>query len=237
MNYNFSVSNGVYEPLINKTVFQSGTQLNVDAISNEITLPFAFTHYGIAQTKVFLSNNGFITFGLAPSKATIYDPISSTSIPAESVISGLGNQIIAWNGEGSQPEIAYGQNSIGDMVFQFTDISFQTAPLVRFTFQMVLKANGTTVNVVFGDNCTGQAINSTRGSQIGMRGKQTPRVGATPYTTLFNNLMLGNGNWNLYSPYGVRLGTNSGSSVTTRLATGLNMVMPNSGLTYIWTAN
>ena len=236
MNYNFSVGNGIYTPLVNKTVFQSGTQISTDAISNEITLPFDFTLYGgIPQSKVFLSNNGYIAFGSAPSKATIFSPISSSEIPADYVFSGLGNQIIA-SSVGS-PEIAYGQNANGDMVFEFTDIAFVTAPFIRFTFQMILKANGTTLQIMFGSNCTGQAINSTRGSQIGLRGKQTPRVGATPYTTLFNNLSLGNGNWNLYSPYGLRLGTNSASSVTTRLATGLNMVMPNSGLTYQWVAN
>jgi hypothetical protein len=236
MNYNFSVGNGTYVPLVNKTVFQSGTQISTDAISNEITLPFDFTLYGgIPQSKVFLSNNGYITFGSAPSKTTIFSPISSSEIPADYVFSGLGNQIIA--STVGTPQIAYGQNANGDMVFEFTDVAFVTAPLVRFTFQMILKSNGTTLQIVFGANCTGQAINSTRGSQIGLRGKQTPRVGATPYTTLFNNLSLGNGNWNLYSPYGLRLGTNSASSVTTRLATGLNMVMPNSGLTYQWVAN
>jgi hypothetical protein len=237
MNYNFSVANGVYEPLTTKTVFQSGTQLNTDAISSEITLPFPFTMYGVAQTKVFLSNNGFITFGSAPSKATIFDPISSTSIPSSAVVSGLGNQIIA--SAIGNPEISFGQNSNNDMVFQFTDVAFLTAPLVRFTFQMILKANGTTVNIMFGANCTGQAIASTRGSQIGLRGAQTPRVGATPFTEFknCNNLSLGNGNWNVYSPNGVRLGQNTGSSDTTRLAEGLNMIMPNSGLTYQWIAN
>ena len=236
MNYNFSLGNGTYVPLVNKTVFQSGTQISTDAISNEITLPFDFTLYGgIPQSKVFLSNNGYIAFGSAPSKATIFSPISSSEIPADYVFSGLGNQIIA-SSVGS-PEIAYGQNANGDMVFEFTDIAFVTAPFIRFTFQMILKANGTTLQIMFGANCSGQAINSTRGSQIGLRGKQTPRVGATPYTTLFNNLSLGNGNWNLYSPYGLRLGTNSASSVTTRLATVLNMIMPNSGLNYQWVAN
>ena len=235
MNYNFSVGNGTYVPLVNKTVFQSGTQINTDATSSVIPLPFAFSMYGEQVTNVYLSNNGYITFGLAPTKTTIFSPISSSEIPADYVFSGLGNQIIA-SSVGS-PEIAYGQNANGDMVFEFTDIAFVTAPFIRFTFQMILKANGTTLQIMFGANCSGQAINSTRGSQIGLRGKQTPRVGATPYTTLFNNLSLGNGNWNLYSPYGLRLGTNSASSVTTRLATGLNMIMPNSGLTYQWVAN
>jgi hypothetical protein len=236
MNYNFSVGNGTYVPLTNKTVFQSGTQINTDAISSEITLPFNFTLYGgIPQSKVFLSNNGFIAFGLAPAKATIFSPISSSEMPSDYVFSGLGNQIIA-SSVGS-PEISYGQNANGDMVFEFTDVAFVTAPFVRFTFQMILKANGTTLQIMFGDNCTGQAINSTRGSQIGLRGLQTTRPNATPYTTVFNNLSLGNGNWNLYSPYGLRLGTSSSSSLTTRLATGLNMIMPKSGLTYQWLAN
>ena len=234
--YTFSRVSGTYTPLTTKTIFQSGAQLNTDAISSEITLPFAFTLYGgVPQTKVFLVNNGFITFGTAPSRATIFSPLSSSEVQSDYVISGLGNQIIA--SQIGNPEISYGQNQTGDMVFQFQDISFQTAPLVRMTFQIVLKSDGTTVEIVFGANCTGQAITSTRGSQIGLRDKQVFSNGSIyGMTTIYNNLSLSNGDWNKVVPRGqsggVSLGQNTGSSVTTRLATGLNMVMPISGNTY-----
>ena len=45
-NYNFTLFNQPYTPLVGGTIFQSGTQLNTDAASSAITLPFPFTIYG-----------------------------------------------------------------------------------------------------------------------------------------------------------------------------------------------
>ena len=247
--YNFSVSNGTYTPLVNKTVFQSELQLNTDATSSVITLPFAFNMYGEAMTSVYLSNNGYIAFGTAPNRTTINNAISSSETLAKYLIS-FSNQIIAWNGEGSEPEIAYGQNALGDMVFQFKDVSIQTAVQVRMTFQIVLKSNGSTVQIVFGPNCKGQdqiSNISPRSFEVGLRGLQV--APSWNPTTIFkqtvaggyHNRVLTSGNWNVLS--NVKIGTQPSSSMSVR--TGINIpptvisnmvVMPNSGLTYQWTA-
>ena len=247
--YNFSVNNGTYTPLVNKTVFQSELQLNTDAISSVITLPFAFNMYGEAMTSVYLSNNGYINFGTAPNRTTIHNAISSSETLAKYLIS-FSNQIIAWNGEGSEPEIAYGQNALGDMVFQFKDVSIQTAQQVRMTFQMILKANGSTVQIVFGPNCKGQdqiSNISPRSFEVGLRGLQV--APSWNPTTIFkqtvaggyHNRVLTSGNWNIFS--NVKVGTQPSSSMSVR--TGINIpptvisnmvVMPNSGVTYQWTA-
>ena len=248
-SYNFSVTNGVYTPLVNKTVFQSELQLNTDATSSAIPLPFAFTMYGEQMTNVYLSNNGYIAFGTAPNRTTIYNAISSSETLAKYLIS-FSNQIIAWNGEGSQPDISYGQNVLGDMVFQFKDVSIQTAPQVRMTFQIMLKANGSTVQIVFGPNCKGQdQISNTapRSFEVGLRGLQVA-PSWNPNTIFkqtidggYHNRALISGNWNLIS--NVKVGTQPSSSMSAR--TGINIpptvisnmvVMPNSGLTYQWTA-
>lgn len=246
--YNFSVSNGTYTPLINKTVFQSGLQLNTDATSNAITLPFAFSMYGEAMTTVYLSNNGYIAFGSAPSRTTIYNAISSSETMAKYLIS-FSNQITAWNGEGSLSEISYGQNALGDMVFQFKDVSIQTAPGVRMTFQMILKANGSTVQIVFGPNCTGQdqiSNTSVRSFEVGLRGlQQAPSWNPTSIFKQtvaggYHNRVLVSGNWN--TPSNVKVGTQPSSGMSARI--GINMpptvianiaVVPNNGLTYQWT--
>jgi len=247
--YNFSISNGTYTPLVNKTVFQSELQLNTDATSSVINLPFPFTIYGEAMTNVYLSNNGYIAFGTAPYRENIYNAISSSETLAKYLIS-FSNQIVAWNGEGSQPEISYGQNANNDMVFQFKDVSIQTANQVRMTFQIVLKANGSTVQIVFGPNCKGQdQISNTapRSFEVGLRGLQVaPSWNPTSIfkqtvTGGYHNRVLTSGNWNLIS--NVKIGTQPSSAMSAR--TGINLpptvisnmvVMPNSGLIYQWTA-
>jgi len=248
-NYNFTLFNQPYTPLVGGTVFQSGTQLNIDASSSEITLPFPFTIYGNVETKIFIQNNGYITFGpITQTSTSVYSPISTTVGTAgkyRSLVSGMGNQIIA--STLGNPEIRYGTNSTGDFVVQYQDVALSTSTLNRFTFQIILKSNGSTIQIVYGPNCSGQYINA-RGSQIGLRGPQTPRTMmqngvlveyATPITEIYNNLSLGAGDWNKFEPNpnysgGVTIGQVNYSAMTTRLANGLLMVMPNSGLVYQW---
>lgn len=237
--YNFSISNGTYTPLTNKTVFQSGNQLNTDDVSGAITLPFAFTMYGNAETTAYISNNGFVTFGAPNSTVTTYAPISSTvtSSQYDNLISGFGNQLVA--AQSGNPEISYGQNTSGDFVVQYQDVGLQNSLTARFTFQIILKANGTTWQIAFGPNCAGGEVNS-RTSQIGSRGKQTPRPGATPITTVYNNLTMGSGDYNVFQfnnnfSGGIAIGKTNTSAVATRQVVG--MTMPLSGLVYQWTKN
>ena len=248
-NYIFTLFSQPYTPLSGGTVFQTGTQLNVDAASSVINLPFPFTIYGNIETKVFIQNNGYITFGPITQTSTgIYSPISTTAGTAgkyKSLVSGMGNQIIA--STSGNPEIKYGINSTGDFVVQYQDVALATSPLIKFTFQIILKANGSTIQIIYGPNCTGQYINA-RASQVGLRGPQTPRTMiqngvlveyATPITEVYNNLSLGNGDWNKFEPNpnysgGVTIGQANYSGMTTRLFDGSLMAMPNSGLTYQW---
>jgi hypothetical protein len=234
MNYNFSVVNGTYTPLVNKTVFQSGTQLNTDATSGSITLPFAFSMYGEQITTAYLCNNGFVGFGSAPNRNNIYNAISSSETMAKYLIS-FSNQITAWNGEGSQPEISYGQNANNDMVFQFQDIGITTDLNVRFTFQIILKSDGTTVEIMFGANCIGGQTG--RSFECGLRGlQQAPSWNPTAVfkNTVaggYHNRLLITGNWNTLS--NVKAGTQPSSAMNTKATN----TMPNSGLTYKWIAN
>lgn len=235
--YNFNlIPNGTYTPLVNKTVFQSGSQLNTDDVSGPITLPIAFSLYGKPETVAYITNNGIISFGAPVPKSTIYDGISSTLCSQYDNSINFSNQWVA--AQTGNPEISYGQNASGDFVVQYQDVGIQGSLTARFTFQIILKANGTTWQIVFGPNCTGGEVNS-RTSQIGSRGKQTPRPGATPITTVFNNLTMGSGDYNTFQPNnnfsgGIAIGKTNSSTVATRKIT---VTTPNSGLIYQWIKN
>ena len=246
-NYKFSViNNGTYAPLVNKTVFQTGAQLDTDAISGPIALPFPFSMYDSTENTIFISNNGFVGFGVQPvaSAKTVFNAISSSNIACEELIS-FSNQITSWKGRGSFSEISYGQNDAGDFIIEFIDVSIQTAPGVRMTFQIVLKADGVTVQIVFGPNCTGQdqvSIISPRSFEVGLRGLQTARLNATPFTEVYDNILLPTGDWNKAS--NIKPGTRPSAGMSVR--TGVNMPdivianivrVPKSGLTYQWSIN
>jgi len=242
-DYIFSLSQGIYTPLAGvKTVFQMGTQLNTDAVSTAITLPFPFTIGEKVETTLFISNNGFVTFGDKFPRVGEYSPISSTvtTNPFDNLISAFGNQLIA--ATSGSPEISHGTNPSGDFVVQFQDVGILNTIQAKFTFQIILKADGKTVQVVFGPNCVGGEV-STRASQIGLRGKQSPRVDgvgnvyATPETKDYINLSMSNGNYNVFQPNnnlsgGVAPGKTNASAVAARQVAG--MVMPQAGLTYQW---
>lgn len=240
-DYNFSLIQGSYVPLMGvKTVFQQGAQLNTDAVSGPITLPSPFTMNGKVETVLFISNNGFVTFGDKFPRVAEYSPISSTvtTNPFDNLVSAFGNQLIA--ATSGSPEISYGTNANGDFVVEFQDVGVLGSVQGKFTFQIILKTDNT-IQVVFGPNCTAAETNS-RASQIGLRGKQTPRLDAngnpyaTPETKDFNNLSLLNGDYNRFDPtYGIKKGTTPTNAVATRNLSGMNMTFPVSGLTYQWT--
>lgn len=236
--YTFThIPNGVYTPLVNKTVFQLANQLNSDAVSGAISLPFAFTMYAKVETTAYVSNNGFVTFGAPQTTVTTYAPISSTvtSSAFDNLISGFGNQLVA--SPFGNPEISYGQNANNDFVFQFQDVGLQGSAITRYTFQIIIKPSGI-IQIVFGPNCIGGETN-VRASQIGLRAKQTPRPGATPITTVYNNLFMASGNYNVFQPNnnysgGISLGKTNASAVAVR---SISAVAPNSGLTFVFTPN
>ena len=73
--YYFTQQNFTYTEITGGTVLWSGTFDN--EVSGEITIP-SFTFNGTDYTSLYVSANGFITFGSAPT-ATNYTPISNTA--------------------------------------------------------------------------------------------------------------------------------------------------------------
>ncbi len=70
--YGFTQTAGTYTAITGGTVLWSGTF--DENISAAITIP-TFIYDGVARTSLYVTANGFITFGLAPT-GTNYSPIS-----------------------------------------------------------------------------------------------------------------------------------------------------------------
>ena len=199
------------------TVFQSGTTINTDGVSASIALPFTFTFNGIKENNIFISNNGFITFATAPA-ATNYTPLSTiTTSGYDGAIAGTGMNCVASTAAGASPEIRYGSNGGGDFVIQFQDIGQSLFAGIRMTYQIILKADGKTVQIVYGPNNVGVA--SSGQCQVGLRG--------TNDEDWNNRTLASGGNWNTA---GGAAGTLNSSGMTLTAASTL----PTSGRTFQW---
>ncbi|WP_445454483.1 T9SS type A sorting domain-containing protein [Flavobacterium sp. 25HG05S-40] len=215
--YTFLNTTSTYTALSGATVYQSGTAINTDAVSSAITLPFVFTYNGIKERTIFISNNGFITFGTAPAAGN-YVPISTTTSSGyNGAIAGFALNAVASTASGAAPEISYGTNGGGDFVIQYQDIAQTGAAAGRMTFQIVLKVDGKTVQIVYGPNNAGLAATTT--AQVGLRGTNQQD---------WNNRTIGNtGNWNTS-------GGSAGTSNTDGMGHRAAAVLPTSGRTFQW---
>jgi hypothetical protein len=171
-SYTFAASSGVYTPLSGGTSYQSGTTLNTDGVSASIPIGFSFRYNNRLYNSVYISNNGYITFGsLAPS-TTNYTPISSgnstsgTTLAYEGAVAGFALNLVASTVGGSLPSITYGSAG-SDFVIQFTDLARTASTTDRISFQIRLSQTTNLVSIVY-DACT--AVSSTTFPQVGLRG-------------------------------------------------------------------
>ncbi|HMT55206.1 MAG TPA: hypothetical protein PKD16_19470 [Saprospiraceae bacterium] len=216
--YTFSNSSGTYTALTGATVFQSGSAITTDGVSSAITLPFTFTFNGIKENTIYISNNGFITFGIAPLAST-YTPLSITTSGAsgyDGAIAGTAMNCVASTASGATPEISYGSSG-GDFVVQFQDIGQSGFAAIRMTYQIVLKSDGKTIQIVYGPNNVGVA--SSGQCQVGLRG--------TNDEDWNNRTLASGGNWNTAGGAAGSLNTN-GMSLTS------STTLPTSGRIFQW---
>ncbi|HPH93081.1 MAG TPA: hypothetical protein PLZ68_19805, partial [Ferruginibacter sp.] len=198
------------------TVFQSGSAINTDGVSASIALPFTFTFNGIKENSIFISNNGFITFGIAPA-ASQYSPISSTTASGyNGVITGFGVNAVASTASGAAPEIRYGSNGGGDFVIQFQDLGQSAATGARVTFQIILKATTNVVEIVFGPNNVG--FSGASQVQVGLRG--------TNQQDWNNRTLASGGNWNTAG--------GAAGTVAQAMSYTATTTVPASGRTFRW---
>lgn len=237
-DYNYSLLKKTYLPLAGGTIFQSGEALNTDTFSNEISLPFAFTISGTSYNSLKFSNNGFATLGKGLNNGFTMDvnvkyPISNTvkGWAVDYVISGFGNNLCA--SQFGTPEIKYGVNATNDFVIQYQDLAILGFNQTRVTFQIIFKADGKTIQLVYGPNNKGQ--DGATGSQVGLRGKMgfDELSGAYRIVDDFNNRkLLGTGDWNTVQPNPNITGNSLGQMPSSSMAWWNSSGLPILGLTF-----
>ncbi|AYM99523.1 fibronectin type III domain-containing protein [Chryseobacterium sp. 3008163] len=166
--YGFAQSSGAYVPLTaGKTVWQSGATLATNGVSGPINLPSPFKFNGKSYSIIYISNNGFITFGSAP-VATAYTGLSTNSaVPnlAEGAVAGFANNLI--NANTTTSEIAYEAIS-GKFIVQFTDLKNTSGSATQLlNFQIQLDITNNSVQIVYGNCVSGTA---TTTGEVGLRG-------------------------------------------------------------------
>jgi hypothetical protein len=237
-NYTFTKSTGAtYTPITGGTkLFPSAGNTTYDnEVSTAITLPTAtpFTYGGVVVTTVYVSANGFITFGAAPSGST-YTPLST--LDGTGAISAFGQDGGFSSSDTTQPignhEVRY-QDLGTEFVVQWQDhANYFNRATERLNFQIRLNYATGAINIIYG-NCTDPGTVSTSGTTVyvGIRGN------STTYATNVNNLRLANvpaGTTCDWSNAVTGYDNTSTSSLLFSGTTNVNMKIPN-GLQFTWT--
>lgn len=208
--YYFTQANSTYTAITGGTVLWSGTLAN--EVSGAITIP-SFTYNGTAYTSLYVSANGFITFGSAPA-ATTYTPISSSGSYA-GVVSAFGRDLV--HAATGSPEVRYEQVG-SEFVIQWKDVRRATIASEIISFQVRLNTSNNYVYVVYGGTITPGS--NTSYPQVGLRGGST---------TDYNNrtILAAGGNW-------VNSTAGTAASNTMYFNSANPATVPSVGLTYTW---
>jgi subtilisin-like proprotein convertase family protein len=192
--YNFSQSAGTFTLNTSSgTVLWSNGFFATfdDEVSGAITMP-AFNFNGTSYTQCFVSANGYITFGSAPT-GTNYTPISSTATYA-GAIAGFGQDIRSAPGTFTANSDVRHFTQGSEFVVQWRNVRRYLGganSAERFSFQIRLN-NATGAIVVRYSAITSQDAGTTQQPQVGLRGANNT------FATNVNNRLVGTGaeNWN-----------------------------------------
>jgi Secretion system C-terminal sorting domain len=160
-NYNYSETSGTYTPVTGGTLlFNSSFD---DAVYGPITVP-AFMFDGGSYTQMWVSTNGFVTFGSAPS-ATNYTPLSSTETYVGAV-SPFGANLAS--GASGLTQVRY--RSLGyQLVVQWTNVR-RAGESESFSFQARMNRYTGVIQFVYGPIVSGPSTSVTNFPQVGLRG-------------------------------------------------------------------
>lgn len=233
-NYTFSKSTGVaYTSITGGTkLFPSGTNTTYDNdVSAAIPLSSPFNFGGVAMTTCYVSANGFITFGAAPS-GTNYTPMSSLG-STTGAISAFGQDGGFSSSDATQPagnhEVRY--EDLGtEFVVQWQDhANYFNRSTEKLNFQIRLVYATGEIKIIYG-SCTDPGT-STSGStpQVGIRGN------STTYASNVNSLMIGNVPSGTTCDWSKAVTGNAGSSTMLFSSTTNASVKIPAGLQYKWT--
>jgi subtilisin-like proprotein convertase family protein len=216
--YTFSQSVGTYTAISGGTVIANAASLNMDDnVFGPITMP-AFSFDGVTYTSVYISTNGHITFGGAPT-ATNYLPLSGTEGYA-ACIAAFGEDLDA--ATSGTRNIRY--QTVGtEFIIQWQNVA-RYSTNDRISFQIRLNNANNQIKIVYGGTITPDA--DTFYPEVGLRGPDNT------FPTNINNrkVVAGTGAW-----VNSTAGTANTSSCYFNSATP--GTVPAVGTTFIWTAS
>ena len=231
-NYTYSASNGTYTPLAaSTTVFPAGW---CSLVAN-VPLPFVFYFNGKGYSNIWVSSNGFVTFGANSPLASNNNPIGQND-GFDGSVSGFGLNGSGYSGaivdaQNANPVVYGTQISGGNTVFVLQWTNAERIPirpagggaLDVITFQIRLVQNTNVVEVSYGA-CTsnyGFLYANIWSPVVGLGGSTT---------TDFNDLQSSSDTWTIG---GITAGTSSSSFVQFN-DVSTTAIIP-SGLTFDWT--
>ena len=135
-----------------------------EEISSAITIP-SFTFNCTAYTQLYVSANGFISFGSAPSGSN-YNPISGTE--TSGIVSAFGADL--QNASAGTREVRYlNVTASNEFVIQWRDVCRFGITGERITFQIRLNYATNVIRIVYGGTITANAATTPR-CEVGLRG-------------------------------------------------------------------
>jgi hypothetical protein len=212
--YTFASSAGTYTAITGGTQHSSGS--GMDDATFSVTLPFSFNFNGTNFTQVYLSENGYVSFGATDPGTSTRSAISSTNTGFALAAAFSGDL----QGVGTTSELrseVTGTSPNRVFVAQWTNQQQYLGSGQNYNFQIRLEeANGVAINqvvrFVYG---TVSSTSATNTYQVGLRG--TTNASFVNRTTTSN--------WS-----STTAGTTNAASCTVS-----STVAPSSGLTYTWT--
>jgi hypothetical protein len=212
--YGFSQTTGTYTPITGGTVLFSGTF--DENISAAITIP-NFNFNGQINTQIFVSANGFLTFGTAAPASNLYTPISSTT-SFNGVVAPFAVDL--FQSQAGSPEVRW--EVLGnEVVVQWRDVRRWSSTPVneQISFQVRLNTVTSGIQIVYGGIISPGTL--TNYPQVGLRGASN---------SVFDNrsVVAATGNW-INSVQGTL------NTATCYFNNANSATVPSSGLTFSYT--
>ncbi|CAA7392569.1 fibronectin type III domain-containing protein [Chryseobacterium fistulae] len=230
--YRFSQSNGIYTEITAGTIIATPTANSstgsLDSNVYHITLPYDFYFNGEPYRSLYISTNGFVTFGDTAPSTTSTSPISSRTSYKGAISAWGGDLNTVFNISGTTGNISW--KTIGtypnrEVVIQWKDFrpaySVSETNVYVFSFQIKLKETSNVISIVYknGGYLTGtEPVFGSR--QIGLRGDNNLDYHNKIGSNVKESVSSGSEKSNMTSPFYTISNTTSG--------------MPANGLTYRW---
>ena len=139
------------------------TSLFGDDFAGRLHLPFTFDFYGVGYDQVFISDNGYLTFGGADTFNPFPSPIPSDATPNGAVYALWRDLYLTGDGQISYTTVGAPGNRA--FVIELTDVSVRGSTST-VDLEIKLYEIGETVDILYGDNDPNPG--DGRGSTIGI---------------------------------------------------------------------